>query len=232
MIDQNNNKIIDELINAIVDGDEESSKKLAEKAILAGIDPIEIVKKGIQKAASIVGDKFQRFEIFLSQLILSANAMKAVMDTILPRIKSSEMKESILGKVVIATVQGDIHDIGKNLVSAFLSVNGFEVHDLGVDIQAKKIVEEAENFKADIIAMSALLTNSLPFIADTIKLLEDSNLRDKYFLIVGGGSVTPEFVLSVKADGYARYGDNAPKLCKKLIESKSIPPLSEPVIME
>jgi corrinoid protein of di/trimethylamine methyltransferase len=230
-MDSSDNKIIDELISAIVDGDEENSKKLAEKAISSGIDPIEIVKQGIQKAASIVGDKFQKFEIFLSQLILSANAMKAVMDIILPRIKSNEISESILGKVVIATVQGDIHDIGKNLVSAFLSVNGFEVHDLGVDVQSKKIVEEAENIKADIIALSALLTNSLPFIADTINLLKDSNLRNKYFVVIGGGAVTPEFVLSVKADGYARYGDNAPKVCKKLIESKRIPPLSEPIIM-
>jgi methylmalonyl-CoA mutase cobalamin-binding domain/chain len=230
-MDSSDNKIIDELISAIVDGDEENSKKLAEKAISSGIDPIEIVKQGIQKAASIVGDKFQKFEIFLSQLILSANAMKAVMDIILPRIKSNEISESIFGKVVIATVQGDIHDIGKNLVSAFLSVNGFEVHDLGVDVQSKKIVEEAENIKADIIALSALLTNSLPFIADTINLLKDSNLRNKYFVVIGGGAVTPEFVLSVKADGYARYGDNAPKVCKKLIESKRIPPLSEPIIM-
>ncbi|MEM2896580.1 MAG: corrinoid protein [Candidatus Bathyarchaeia archaeon] len=231
MINSNENKVIDELIDAIVDGDEENSKKLTEKAILAGVDPLEIVKKGIQKAASIVGDKFQKFEIFLSQLILSANAMKAVMEIILPKIKSSEVSESMLGKVVIATVQGDIHDIGKNLVSAFLSVNGFEVHDLGVDVQTKKIIEEAESKKANVVALSSLLTNSLPFIADAINLLKDSELRNKYFIVIGGGSVTPEFASSVGADGYAKYGDNAPKLLKRLMEMNKPPPLSEPIII-
>ena len=135
------------------------------------------------------------------------------------------------GKVVIATATGDIHDIGKNIVSALLTVSGFEVFDLGVNVDVKQILHKADEVKADIIALSTLLSTSLPYQRDVLRYLNDAGKRDRYFVIVGGGPVAPDWARQIGADGYGRTAAHAVDLCKKLV-SGGKPPLAEPLVYD
>lgn len=223
-------EILNKLAKAVLESNEIGAKRAAEEAIAEGIDPLEAIQEGLAKGMSVIGEKFEKLEVFLPQVMLGAEAMKAAMDVLLPKIAPENLAKARLGKVVIGTVSGDIHDIGKNLVATLLSVAGFEVHDLGSDVPAKKFVEKAEEIEADIIALSCLLTPSMFFQKDVISYLNDMGVRDKYYIILGGGAITPEWVGEIRADGWGKYAEDAVKVCKLLITERPSR-LGEPLII-
>jgi corrinoid protein of di/trimethylamine methyltransferase len=224
--------LLEKLHNALIEGDEVNSQKLAEDIVSAGIDPLEAIKKGATPALEIVGEKFASGEFFLPNVILAADAMKACMAVFKPRIQAQKLSDVSFGKVVIGTTYGDIHDLGKNLVSVMLSVAGFEVYDLGNDVPPKVFVDKAIEVNSSIIAMSTLITSSMYYQEDVIKYLIDMGLRGKYFVVVGGGCITPEWAAKIGADGWARHADEAVKLCKSLVSGNKSPPLSKPYIID
>jgi len=224
-------KILDKLIQAIINGDEAEAKKVTEDALAAGIPPLDLVKQGAVKAMDIIGEKWRKFEIFLSHVMLAAEAMKSVMAILLPKIGAEQKSKISLGRMVLGTVSGDIHDIGKNIVATLLSVAGFEVYDIGVDIPSKEFVEKAKGFNADIIAMSCLLSTSMYFQKDVIQYLKDTGLREKYYVVVGGGPVTADWASEIGADGWGRYASDAVTVCKKLVTGDVRPPLPKPILI-
>ncbi|MCL4459633.1 MAG: corrinoid protein [Chloroflexi bacterium] len=222
--------ILDRLTKAMVEGDEAEARRASEEAIVAGIDPLEAVKEGGAKGMQIIGERFQNGEAFLPELILAAEAMKASLAVLVPKISAERKGEVSLGRVVIGTVSGDLHDIGKNLVGAILSAHGFEVYDLGVDVPSRKFIEKAEEVKADFIGLSSLMSTSAYYQKDVIKYLVDMGLRQKYYVVVGGGPVTAEWATEIGADGYARSAAEAPPVFKRLVEGTVQPPLPRPIV--
>lgn len=166
----------------------------------------------------IIGKKFRDFEIFLPDVVLAADAMYSALDILLPKITPEEGKKIRAGKVVIGTIYGDIHDIGKNIVAAMLTANGYEVHDLGTDVDPKKFVEKAEEVSGDIIAMSCLLTPSMYYQRDVVKRLQDMGIKDKFYVIVGGAAITPDWAKEITVDGWGRTVEDAMEVCKILME--------------
>lgn len=207
----NEEEIFEKLSSAVIAGDEKAAVKAAEEALKYGMDPVRAITDGLAKGVRIVGDRFERFEVFLPELMLASDAIKAGISVLEPEIKE-RAREAIRGVVVIGTVKGDIHDIGKILIGTLLATEGFLVHDLGKDVDPKDFVKKAEEVGADIIAMSAMMSVSRPYQKDVIELLNDMNLRDKYKVVVGGAAVTQEYSEEIGADG---YGANASVAMKK-----------------
>ncbi|KUO39615.1 MAG: hypothetical protein APZ16_00520 [Candidatus Hadarchaeum yellowstonense] len=208
-------EIIKKLFNSVLEGDEEKSQAAAEEAVQAGIDPIFAIEQGLAAALNEMGTRFERGEIFLPDLLLAADAMKAGMDILLSKVPKEKTPRA--GVIVIGTVEGDIHDMGKNLVAALLSAAGFQVHDLGRDVKAMNFVKKAKEVNANIIAASALMSTTSPFIKDIISILNDEQIRDRFKVIVGGGAVTKEFAEMVGADGYGQNATEAVQLAKEVM---------------
>lgn len=211
-------KEIEALRQAVIEGDAESVVCLTKKALDAGINPIDILEKGISVGAQTVGEQFENMEIFLTELMLSGEAMMAGLDVVLPQLKSEDVPRK--GKVVVGTVRGDVHEIGKNIFKSLLVANGFEVSDLGVDVPTSKFVEEAEKISADIIAVSALMTSTLGGQKDVIDFLEQTGDREKYIVMVGGGPSNQEWADEIGADGFAETAPDGVRVAKKLIEDR------------
>ncbi len=211
-------KEIEALKQAVIEGDAESVANLTQKALDAGIDPIDILEKGISDGAQTVGEQFENMEIFLTELMLSGEAMMAGLDVVLPKLKSGDVPQR--GKVIVGTVRGDVHEIGKNIFKSLLVANGFEVSDLGVDVPTSKFVEEAEKINADIIAVSALMTSTLGGQKDVIDFLEQTGDREKYIVMVGGGPSNQEWADEIGADGFAETAPEAVRVATKLIEER------------
>ncbi|UCH05318.1 MAG: corrinoid protein [Candidatus Thorarchaeota archaeon] len=209
-------KEIEALKQAVVNGDEVAVPYLARKALDAGVSPIDILEKGISEGAQIVGEQFEKMEIFLTELMLSGEAMMAGLEVVLPHVKAEDVPQR--GKVVVGTVRGDIHEIGKNIFKSLLIANGFEVSDIGVDVPTSKFVAEAEKIKADIIAVSALMTSTLGGQKDVIDFLEQTGDRAKYIVMVGGGPTNQEWADEIGADGFAETAPEAVRVAAKLIE--------------
>lgn len=226
-----NESLLEAIAEAVVGGDKISAAAATKAALEAGVKPLAIMQVGVTKGMVAIGDKFNKFEAFLPELMLAADAGNACFALVLPLLKGGEASEATRGKVVLGTSVGDLHDIGKNLVGAVLAASGFEVFDLGVDVPALDFVKKAEEVGANIIGMSSLLTTSLPYQKDVIEYLNDMGLREKYYVIVGGGPLTPEFTRKIKADGYARLATEAVELCNQLVDSPVKAPLPEPIII-
>jgi len=209
-------------------GDEEASAKLAKRAIDNGIDPVEAIDHGLAKGMKIVGDKFSKQEMFLPEVMLAADAMKAAIAVLRPHMKGDITKK---GKVVIGTMCGDIHDIGKNLVATMLEVNGYEVIDLGNDVPVQRFIEEAQRSNVDIIALSSLITASMFYMEDVVKNLEGLKLRDKYRVIIGGGPTTPGYAEEIGVDGWGRHAEEGVQVADKLMAAKKGQKLAKPVII-
>jgi len=195
---------------AVVD----AAKQIIEK----GIDPVEAIENGLSKGAIAVGEKFDKMEIFLTGLMMAADAMKAGMDVLLPHISKEKIVKK--GTVVSGTVKGDIHDIGKNILVALLRANGFDVYDLGTDVSTSKFIEEAEKVKAEIITLSALMSSTIGGQKDVIDYLKETGKRENFIVMVGGGPTTREWVEEIGADGWAETATEAIKLASELIEKK------------
>jgi corrinoid protein of di/trimethylamine methyltransferase len=211
--------IIEGLRKAVLTYDIEGATKLAKKAVDSGINPIKAIEEGLVKGIRKVGKKFENKEIFLSELIMAAETMNRGLEILEVELKKRKSKRKTLGKVLIGTVAGDIHDLGKTIVAAMLVANGFEVIDLGVDVPTKVFVEKVKKFKPEILALSALLTTTLPMQKEVIEALEKAGLREKIKIIVGGAPVTPEWAKKIGADGYAADAKSAVEIAKKLVQS-------------
>jgi corrinoid protein of di/trimethylamine methyltransferase len=192
------------LRNAILDGNEKLAVEQVKAALDAGADPSELISRWMIPAMDEVGRLFECQEYFVPELLLSGRAMKAALEILRPLLAASGAQPT--GRVVIGTVKGDLHDIGKNLVSSTLEGSGFEVYDLGVDVPAEKFVEATANQNPDIVALSALITMTMPEMKKTIEALRQAGLRSRVKVLVGGAPVTRDFAREIGADG---YGDNA-----------------------
>jgi len=192
--------------------DSEAAVVAAKQAVESGIDLLEAVEKGFAGPIRNLGEAFDRMEIFLPQLMLGSDAMKAGMAVMEEAITAGGGKIESKGTVVIGTVEGDIHDIGKTVVAALLQANGYSVHDLGVEVPSSRFIEAAGSRKADIIALSALLSTTMLYQRDVVEILGNKGLRDKYFVVVGGAPVTQAWADEIAADGYARGAYEAVQL--------------------
>lgn len=202
---------------ALLAFDQDKLVETTKKAIEQGRSPQELLD-AITAALREVGDKFEKGEFFLAELVTAGEAAKTVISEYLkPLLKRDGSQGKPIGRIAIGTVAGDIHDIGKGIVASMLFTAGFEVTDLGVDVPAEKFVETVRNDKPDIIAMSALLTTTLPMQRETIETLKKSQLRDKVKVIVGGSPVTTEWAQEIGADGYAEDAVGAVKLVKRVL---------------
>ncbi len=206
-------KIAEDFINATVNMDMKSAKDACKNAISQGIDPYKFIEMAITKALTIIGDKFENEEFFLPELFMAAEIVKKAMKILEPHIKGTEKRKN-LGKIVIGTAKSDMHDIGKNIVSFFLQAEGFEVIDLGVDVSPDKFVESVRNEKPDILAISTLITLTMPEVSNTLKALENANLRNGIKIIIGGAPITQEFVDDIGADALAKNVIDGVKKCK------------------
>jgi len=211
-------ELFKKLSEAVIAADSQAVVDTAKQVIEKGIDPVEAIEKGLSKGAIAVGEKFDKMEIFLTGLMMAADAMKAGMDILLPHISKEKIVKK--GTVVSGTVKGDIHDIGKNILVALLRANGFDVYDLGVDVSTSKFIEEAEKVKADIITLSALMSSTIGGQEDVIDYLKETGKREKFIVMVGGGPTTREWVEEIGADGWAETATEAIKLASELIAKK------------
>ncbi|MCS7283645.1 MAG: corrinoid protein [Anaerolineae bacterium] len=205
------------MAQSIIDGDPDLAAELARKAIEQGIDPLEAINKGFVPGVDYVGEQYGKGEMFLPDLVLAGEAMKAAIAILEPEITRRGGARQTLGTVVIGTVEGDIHDIGKTLVATMLSVGGFRVYDLGVDVPVRTFVEKAREVNADIVGMSALLTTTMVRQRDVIEALEDAGLRPKVKVMVGGAPVTRSWAEEIGADGYSEDAIGAVAVARQLV---------------
>jgi len=210
-------ELYEKMAQSIIEGDADASSALAKEAIAAGIHPLDAITKGFVIGVNTVGDAFGRGEAFLPELVMAGEAMKAAVAVLDPELKKLGSERRMLGKVVIATVEGDIHEIGKSLVATMLGASGFEVYDLGVDAPSDKIIGKALEVNADIIAMSALLTTTMIRQKEVIEELEKEGLRNKFKVIVGGAPITRDWVKTIGADGYSEDAVGAVAIAKQLL---------------
>jgi len=208
-------EVLARLRDCVVNLDIDGVKRAAREALDAGVTPYEAIMDGMAKGMEVVGQKYEAGEYFLAELIMAGETMKEGLSVLQPYMKAGDMKH--IGKVVIGTVEGDLHDIGKNVVITLLTASGFEVIDLGVDVPAEKFVEAVKQYKPDIVAMSALLTTTMVNMAKVIKALEQAGLRDKVKIIVGGAPLTEEYAKQIGADAYGRDAVEGVNICKKWV---------------
>jgi 5-methyltetrahydrofolate--homocysteine methyltransferase len=192
---------LSEISNAVISGDLLSIEKLVNDSLDADVPAIEIINNGLIAGMMVVGDRFKKNEIFIPEVMMSARVMKTGLDILKPLIAKSELEAKAI--ILIATVKGDVHDIGKNLVAMMFEGAGFNVIDLGIDTAPDTIVEAVRNFQVQVVALSALLTTTMPVMKTVISELEKNELRNKVKIIVGGAAVTQTFADEIGADGYA-----------------------------
>ena len=207
------------LVSAVIDGDEDEAVVAIKKVIEEKI-AIEEVISTLTEAIREVGEMFARMEIFLPGMVMSSRAMKAAMNELEPEIKAAGVTLEKKGCVVIGTVEGDMHEIGKFIVITVLQAQGFEVHDLGIDVNALDFVKKAEEVKADIIGSSSLMTTTMPKQREIITILEAKGLRDKYHVILGGAPVTQEWVDESGADSWGENASVAVDILERVMEER------------
>jgi len=211
--------LIKAALQSVVDGDEEAAIEVANKVIAEGLNPVDIIAEGFAMGMIKVGDLFAKEDYALPEVLLSADAMQQALDLLDPHIPRQDVKEK-LGVVVIGTVQGDIHEIGKHIVVTMLEVYGFEVHDLGCDVPIEKFIEKAKELKADIVASSALMTTTMMRQKKLEEALKEAGIRDDVKTMVGGAAVTQEWADLIGADGFAPDVTAAVEKAKQLVKDK------------
>jgi corrinoid protein of di/trimethylamine methyltransferase len=212
-------KLIERIVEATVSGDQERCVALALEVIDTGADPLQAIEQGYTKGMTIVGEKFSRMEYYLPELIRCADAMKAATDVLKPHLGTSR-EGGAEGRVVIGTIQGDLHDLGKNIVKTMLQAAGLTVYDLGCDVQVRSYIDKAEELDAHVIAASAILTTTMAYMPDLVNLLSDMELRGRFKVMIGGAPVTPEYARECGADGYGQNAAEAVETAKSLIRSQ------------
>jgi len=220
-VDVMNEEFVNKLMNVVVSYDIEGAAKAAEDALQAGVDPVVAIEDGLARGVRIVGDKFGTAEVYLPELMVAVEAMKQAMKVLEPAIKEGERaRRQSLGKVIIGTIEGDIHDIGKSIVSAMLTVAGFEVVDLGSDVPVEVFIEKTREVKPQVIGMSALMTTTMLRMEEVVRVLEKEGLRKNVKVIVGGAPTSKEWADKIGADGHGGDAMEAVEVMKNLVGYK------------
>jgi corrinoid protein of di/trimethylamine methyltransferase len=209
--------LFEELERAVLEGNAEETERLVKALLEKGVNPLEIIDKGCVPGIERAGELFDAEEFYLPELIIAGDAMKRAMAVLEPELKKSDLGRKSLGKVVIGTVEGDMHDIGKSIVASMLSGAGFDVLDLGVDVSIERFLEEARETEADIVGLSALLTSTVAKQEEFLRVLESQGLRQRFRVMVGGAPVTEEWAIRMGADGYAEDAVSAVRLARSLV---------------
>jgi corrinoid protein of di/trimethylamine methyltransferase len=211
-------EILERLSGAVLETNSDAARKAATDALEANLDPLDAIQNGLAKGLREVGAKFERGEMFLMELIVGGEAMRAGLDVLKPEILKQRKEFTTSGKVVLGTVEGDMHDIGKSIVNAMLTAEGFDVIDLGVDIPDQLFVDKTRETRPHIIGLSALMTTTRGKQKDVIEALNRSRLRETVKVMVGGATVTPEWAQEIAADAYAEDGVEAARRAKELVK--------------
>jgi corrinoid protein of di/trimethylamine methyltransferase len=201
---------------AVIEGDQELAASLTRQALEQGLNPLEVIKEALTPGMEVVGEKFGCGEYFLPHLVMAGNTMKAALALLEPALKASGMTRETLGTVVLGTVAGDIHEIGKSLVGTMLTANGFVVHDLGVDVPTSQFVAAVRETGANLVGLSALLTTTMSIQRQVIQELVEAGLRDGVKVMVGGAPVSVQWMQEIGADGYAEDAAGAVALARRL----------------
>jgi len=210
------NQFYEDISKAIVELEEEKAVALAQQAIDENMDILEVIEKGFGMAINKMGQMFESGEYFLPELMLGGNIVQAAMNLLLPQLKAQGNSTS-MGKVLIATIEGDIHSIGKNIVATMLNANGFEVVDLGADVPVERIIDEAVALDVNVIGVSALLTTTMTGQKKLIDMLVERGLRDRFKVVIGGAAVNADWANYCGADGFGENAIDAVKLIKNLL---------------
>lgn len=222
MIDLGTNEdVFQRLYDAVLDCDSDAAVDAAKAAIKKNIDPVKIIEEGLAKGLKEVGERFERGEMWLPHLVLGAEALEAAVKVLEEHMPMEDLGITSKGTIVIGTVESDIHDLGLRIVASMLGANGFKVYDIGCDTHTVKFIEKAKEVNADIIAVSSLMTTTMPFMKDLIEALEAAGVRDQYKVMVGGGPVTKEWAKVIGADGYGRDAADAVRVAKKLMNKEA-----------
>jgi len=207
----------------VISGQEDDAQKTASEILNAGMDPLEVIEKSLSSAMKTVGEKFEKGEYFLPDLMSAAAAMQAATRVLTAEMKvesKEKLKAKKIGRIVIGTVSGDIHDIGKNILALLLEANGFDTYDLGKDVDSMKFIEKAAEVQADIIALSALMTTTKPAQKEVMEFLNEMGLGDKYIVMVGGAPTSKEWAEEIGADGWAETAEKGVKIAQTLIRDR------------
>ena len=210
-------ELMTKIATSLVEGKPDETTDLTQQALEAGLEPLTIIDEGLTVGMNIVGEKFQTGEFFLPNLVIAASGMKQAMEILEPELKSRQQETESLGTVVIGSVAGDIHEIGKTLVGTMLSANGFQVHDMGVDVKNETFIAKVKETGASILGLSALLTTTMTVQRQVIKELEEAGIRDQVKVIIGGAPISQEWADNIGADGYADDAIGAVDLAKRLV---------------
>ena len=205
------------LTDRLVEGEPDEIVALTRQALEAGLEPMAIISDGLVPGMNIVGDKFQSGEYFLPHLIIAANGMQQAMEVLEPELRAREQVVERAGTVVIGSVAGDIHEIGKSLVATMLSANGFEVYDMGVDVPTETFVAKVKETGANVLGLSALLTTTMTVQREVIEALTEAGIRDQVKVILGGAPVSQDWSDTIGADGYAEDAVGAIELARQLV---------------
>jgi corrinoid protein of di/trimethylamine methyltransferase len=214
------NQILEKLAAVVIDGTEDEARVLAQAVVANKIDPLEAIEHGLSKGMEIIGGRFECGDAYLPELLMAAASFNAAMAVLKPEIEAQKKQVVKLGKVLIGTVKGDVHSIGKDIVASVLDTSGFEVVDIGVDNPSLNIIQEAEKVQADVIALSSVMTTTMPAQKEVIDTLKEMGIRQKYFVIIGGGPVNQEWADRIGADGYGKSAIDAVALVKGLMAKK------------
>jgi corrinoid protein of di/trimethylamine methyltransferase len=210
---------LERLEEAITIGEDEEAEALARQAMAEGMDPLEVVD-GLTRAIRKVGDQFERMEVFLPEMMLAAKAMQRALEPVTPYLEEHKLERERKGTVVIGTVEGDIHEIGKSIVALLLEVNGYTVHDLGPGVNALDFIKRAQEVEADVIGASALMTTTMPGQQEIVELLKEMKLREQFHVIVGGTPVTAAWAEEIGADSWAENAMHAVSVLDKAMEER------------
>ncbi len=214
--------ILQDLSSSVIEGDSTKAETAAKRALEMGMDPLVAITDGLNKGMAHIGEDFSKLKVYLPEVMMAADAMKSALAILEPAALRKDSNSLRKRKVVIATILGDIHDIGKNIVALLMRANGLEVYDMGRDVPIDAMINKAVDTQSDIIAASTLLSTSMPYMEDLLKLLKERNLRERFTVLVGGGPVTREWAEEIGADGYGDDGDEAVKVAKELLKGRPI----------
>ncbi len=214
-----NDSIFKDMYEAVLEGNIEKARTAAEKGLESGIPPLTSIEDGLSPGIQEVGARFGRMEMYLPEMVLSTKAMEAAVEVLEPYMGEEAREKK--GTVLIGTVKGDIHDIGKNIAISLLRVNGYEVIDLGKDISSEDFVDEAEKIGARVIGLSGLLTTSLPMMREVIEIMDEYGVREDYKVVIGGGPTSQDFADSIGADAYASTAQDGVEFCDHVFSVKA-----------